>query len=121
MKGQQREMRRPISAMGAEGPADRSGNRLQPFAMLAEPSRVGFPDILDATNDEVAALLYPFETDAPIERQIFLGGIDDLQQMPADPGSRKTRNRLVYRLDVGEKIADQHELPGARQRMTVVM
>ena len=41
-------------------------------------------DALDATDDDLVALLDPGKTDAAVERQILLGRIDNLQQVAGE-------------------------------------
>ena len=67
--------------------------------------------------DDLVALLDPGEAHPPGERQVFLGRIDDLQQMAVEAGAGKAGERRVDGLERRQKIADQHQLAGARQRL----
>ena len=57
--------------------------------MPPEPLGIILAHALDAADHDLVALLDPLEPDAPVKRQILLRRIDDLQQMPLEPGRGK--------------------------------
>ena len=85
-------------------------------AMLAKPPGIGVADGLDAADRQLAALLDALEAHPAVKRQILLGRIDDLQQMPGEPGRGKAGDEFVGRVEGPEEIADQDQLCVARQR-----
>ena len=107
MQGEQRQMRRPVGTVGAEGPPDRTGDCLKPPAVLLEAAGIGVADVLDPADDQIVARLDILEADAAVERQFLLGRIDDLQQVPAKAGRGKPANRAIGRLEFAEEIADR--------------
>src|ERR1700751_503698 len=59
---QQGEVRRAISAMEAEAPAECRRDRSEPFAVTPEPFGISFADALDAADHDLIPLLYTFKT-----------------------------------------------------------
>ena len=67
--------------MRAKGPAEPPGDRGEPGAVVAKAAGVIVADALDAADHDFVALLDPGKPHPPVKRQIFLGRVDDLQQM----------------------------------------
>ena len=72
---------------------------------------------LDPADHDLVAFLDPLEADPAGERQILLGRVGDLQQMALEPGAGECATAALMRVERRQKIADQHQLPGARQRL----
>src|SRR5260370_31554119 len=62
---QQGEVRRTIGAVEAEGPAEGSGDREEPLAMMPEPLGISFADPLDPPDHSRAPLPEPSKAHAP--------------------------------------------------------
>src|SRR5580693_2822928 len=114
---QQGEVRRTISAMEAEAPAECRRDRSEPFAVTPEPLGISFADALDAADHDLIPLLYTFKTHAPVEWQVFLRRVDDLQQMALQPRRGETGDCAVDRFGRRQEIPDEYELCRARQRL----
>src|SRR5437870_1835921 len=102
--------------MGAEAPADRPGDRGKTLSMPPEPVRISVTDGLDTADDDLFRLLHPLEADAPVEGQVFLGRVVDLQHVALEPGGGEAGNRRIDRVERRQEVTDQDELAGARQR-----
>src|SRR5438067_2908010 len=114
---QQGEVRRTIGAVEAEAPAEGCGDRGEALAMTAETVGISLADAFDAADHDLVALLDTFKAHTPIERQVFLRGVDDLQQMALEPRRRKAGDCTVDRIGRRQEIADEDQLRRARQRL----
>src|SRR4029077_8913056 len=103
--------------MGAEAPADRPGNRGKTLPMAPKPGGVSMADGLDTADDHLLRLFGSLETDASVEGQVFLGGGADRQHVAPEPGGGKAGDRRIDRVERRQKVTDQDELAGSRQRL----
>src|SRR5271169_6229090 len=103
--------------MNSERPTEPSGDRAETGAVIEKAARVIVANALDAADDDLVTVLDPREPHPPIERQVLFGRVHDLKQMPFEPGAGKAGERRIDRVERRQKIADQNQLAGARQRL----
>src|SRR5205814_618310 len=103
--------------VAAAATAPRSGDRGKTLTMLPEPVRISLADGLDTADNDLLWLLRPLKADAPVEGQVFLGRIADLQHVALEPGGGKAGDYRIDCVERRQKVTDQDELAGARQRL----
>src|SRR5580693_3900794 len=84
---------------------------------MPEPLGISIADALDAADHDLVALLDTFKTHTPVEWQVFLRRVDDLQQMALEPRRGETGDCAVDGFGRRQEIPDEYELCRARQRL----
>ena len=115
-QGQQRRFGRVFGVVPGEGPARAPADRFQPSDMRGEARAVFAARAFDPAHQHVALALHALEAGAPPERQAFLRGVEDLQQMPVDPAAGETAYVGVDLLERRQEIADHDQMAVPWQR-----
>src|ERR1700719_1385933 len=84
---------------------------------MPEPLGISIADALDAADHDLVALLDTFKTHTPVERQVFLRRVDDLQQMALEPRRGEPGDCAVDGFRRRQEIPDKYQLRRARQRL----
>src|SRR5215475_14294653 len=103
--------------MRSEGPAESRAYCGKTCLVIVKASGIGVTNAFDTADDHLVMLFDSGETNTAVERQIFFGGVDDVQDMAPKPGRGEPRKRRVDGIERRQKVTDQNQHSGARQRL----
>ena len=105
--------------MGGDRPAKRPADIDDAVAMSEEAVLITPAHGIDIADQRPAVgLLEVIEADPPLERQVLLGRVQDLEEMAAYAEPGKAAQTRLQRLQRGEEIADHDDPRVVGQRLT---